>query len=244
MKKNKSQKKVSTVLAERAIQVQRGGARAAILGVNDGLVSTLCLVIGVAAAGADKGVVLTAGFAGLVAGAISMAAGEWISVQTQVELFEGVLKDIRSELKRNRDELMGSLAHSLTKYGITKKDAQNAVEDVSSDNADLVNLYASQVIGINPDELGSPWRAAIASFALFSGGSLIPLAAWLIGLHGMSAIVVAIALTALAGLFVGGYTAQSSGKSIVYGSLRQLLIIIFSSIVTYGIGTVIGGNLG
>src|SRR3990167_10195034 len=99
MTKNNSN--ISSALSERAAQVQRGGARAAVLGVNDGLVSTLCIVVGVAAAGADTKAVLLAGFAGLLAGAISMAAGEWISVKTQVELFQGVLDDLRLAVKKD-----------------------------------------------------------------------------------------------------------------------------------------------
>lgn len=235
---------ISQALAERATQVQRGSARAAVLGVNDGLVSTLCLVVGVAAAGGSFHAILTAGFAGLLAGAISMAAGEWISVRTQVELFEGVISDVRKALKENRNILMDNLAHTLVGYGIKHPDAHKAVKDVADTDKDLEALYTAQVVGINSDELGSPWWAAGSSFVLFALGSLVPLASWLVGLRGQTAIVVAIGLTASAGLFVGGFTAHSSGRSIWFGSIRQLLIIIFSSIVTYGLGVLFGAALG
>lgn len=232
--------KASELLAKRAAQVQRGGARAAVLGVNDGLVSVLCIVIGVAAAGADAGTVLLAGFAGALAGAISMAAGEWISVTAQVELFEGVLHDLRSIMKKDSALLESNLAENFEQHGIDTKTAKHAAADVARDSKLFASMYSSQVIGINEDELGSPWVAAFSSFLLFAAGSVAPLLPWIIGWHGMEGIALAIALTAIGGLFVGGYTAKSSGKSLIYGAARQLVIIIFASVVTYGIGHLFG----
>lgn len=161
--------KASELLAKRAAQVQRGGARAAVLGVNDGLVSVLCIVIGVAAAGADAGTVLLAGFAGALAGAISMAAGEWISVTAQVELFEGVLHDLRSIMKKDSALLESNLAENFEQHGIDTKTANHAAADVARDGKLFASMYSSQVIGINEDELGSPWVAAFSSFLLFCG---------------------------------------------------------------------------
>lgn len=232
--------KTSQALAERAAQVQRGGARAAVLGVNDGLVSTLCIVVGVAATGAGNSTVLVAGLAGLLAGAISMAAGEWISVKAQVELFEGVLSDLKHAVKDDRKTLVDNLSKNFEDHGIDTKTAQRAAQDVAAKDKEFISMYSSQIIGVNEDELGSPWNAAISSFALFTIGALIPLVPWLINLHGVTSIFVAIALTGFAGLFVGAYTARSSGKSIWYGALRQFLIIIFSAAVTYGIGHLFG----
>lgn len=230
----------SALLAKRAAQVQRGGARAAVLGVNDGLVSTLCIVIGVAAAGAETKAVLLAGSAGLLAGAISMAAGEWISVRAQVELFEGVLKDLRSIITTDKTLLAANLARNFQEHGIDIKTAIHASKDVAGDNAKFLSMYSSQVIGLNEGELGSPWVAAGSSFLLFTVGSIPPLFPWIIGMHGLKGIIVAISLTAVGGLFVGGYTARSSGKSVVYGAVRQLLIVIFAAVVTYGIGHLFG----
>jgi VIT1/CCC1 family predicted Fe2+/Mn2+ transporter len=235
-----TQDSATVLLAKRAAQVQRGAARAAVLGVNDGLVSVLCIVIGVAAAGADAKTVLLAGFAGLLAGAISMAAGEWISVKAQVELFEGVLQDLRSIIKEDSKLLADNLAENFSEHGIDQKTAKHAAKDVARDNELFLSMYSSQVIGLNEDELGSPWVAAISSFLLFTVGSIAPLAPWLIGLHGTSGIALAIVLTGIGGLFVGGYTAKSSGKSVYFGALRQLLIIIFAAGVTYGIGHAFG----
>jgi len=230
----------SELLARRAAQVQRGGARAAVLGVNDGLVSVLCIVIGVAAAGADSRAVLLAGLAGLLAGAISMAAGEWISVKAQVELFEGVLQDLNEIVKDNSDLMAQHLAKNFEAHGIDMATARHAAKDVAEDKKLLMSMYTSQIIGINEDELGSPWVAAISSFTLFTTGALPPLIPWFIGLNGEQGIALAIVLTSIGSLFVGGYTAKSSGKSVVYGAVRQLVIVVFASAVTYGIGHLFG----
>ena len=237
---SKQKLKTSEALAERAAQVQRGGARAAVLGVNDGLVSTLCIVVAVAATGADNGAVLVAGLAGLLAGAISMAAGEWISVKAQVELFEGVLSDLKEAARADRKTLIENLAKNFQEHGIDKKTAAQAAKDVAEKDKEFMSMYSSQIIGVNEDELGSPWTAAISSFLLFTAGALVPLAPWLINLHGLAGILWAIALTGFAGLFVGAYTARSSGKSVWYGAIRQLLIIILSAGVTYGVGHLFG----
>jgi VIT1/CCC1 family predicted Fe2+/Mn2+ transporter len=233
----------SELLAKRAAQVQRGGARAAVLGVNDGLVSTLCIVIGVAATGAEAKTVLIAGFAGLLAGAISMAAGEWISIRAQVELFQGVLHDLRSIIKSDKELLATHLAQNFQDHGIDEKTAIHAAKDVAKDDAKFVSMYSSQIIGVNEDELGSPWIAAISSFLLFTAGSLAPLAPWVFGLHGALGIGVAIVLTAIGGLFVGGFSAKTSGKGIVFGAFRQLLIVVFAAAITYGIGHIFGAAI-
>lgn len=230
---------ISTKLKRRAAQVQRGGARAAVLGINDGLVSTLCIVVGVAAAGGSTKTVLTAGLAGLLAGAISMAAGEWISVKSQVELFEGVLKDVKKALQTDKEMLADNLAHSLARMGMDLATAHASVAEIARDERHFMDLYCTQIVGINKQELGSPWRAAIASFALFTVGSLVPLLPWFCG-GGQLAIWLSIGLTALGGLFVGGFVAHISGKLRTYGALRQLAIIVGSAAVTYGIGYLFG----
>jgi len=230
----------SQKLRYKATLVQRGGARAAVLGVNDGLVSTLCLVVGIAAAGGEAKFVLTAGLAGLLAGAISMAAGEWISVRAQVELFEGILDDIKHLMNSNKDQLVHSLAHALTKRGMEKKTAHQAAKDIAGDDEHFIATYSAQVIGLNSDELGSPWRAVFSSFALFTLGSLVPLAPWFLAASGMPAISISITLTAVASLFVGGFVARSSGRTVWLGAVRQLLIVLLSSFVVYGIGYIFG----
>lgn len=232
-------KRDSEILARRAMQVQRGGARAAVLGINDGLVSVLCLVLAVAATGSSQQAVLIAGLAGLIAGAISMAAGEWISVKAQVELFEGVLEDLKKMIRRDKELLTETLRDHLIEDGYQKKTASEATAQLAANNKDFYTTYAEQVIGINPDELGSPWVAAISSLSLFVLGALAPLAPWLFT-DGSLAVTLSIVFTALASILVGGYVANSSGKHVAYGGLRQLGIVIFASVVTYGIGYVFG----
>lgn len=238
-----TREKDSIILARRAAQVQRGGARAAVLGVNDGLVSTLCIVLAVAAAGASTDSVLLAGFAGLIAGAISMAAGEWISVKSQVELFEGILSDLKSMITNDRTLLQENLEKNFSTNGYSAATAAAAAKDVVADDAHFFTTYAAQVIGMNPDELGSPWVAAGSSFALFTAGALAPLAPWMFT-DGMFAVLLSIVFTGIGGLLVGGYVASSSGKNISYGALRQLGIIIFASVVTYGVGYLFGSTIG
>ena len=227
------------ILNKRALQIQRGGARAAVLGVNDGLVSVLCIVLAVAGAGAHSGSVLLAGFAGLIAGAISMAAGEWISVRAQVELFEGVLKDIHSLIHKDRPVLVAQIAESLRAGGQTTATAERSAQEMASDHNQLTRIYARQVMGFNPDELGSPWLAALSSFALFTLGALAPLAPWIFS-EGSVAIWFSVGLTGVGSLIVGGYIGVSSGKNVTYGALRQLAIVALASIVTYGVGYLFG----
>lgn len=233
------QEKDSELLAKRALQVQRGAARAAVLGVNDGLVSILCIVLAVAGAGAATHSVLLAGFAGLVAGAVSMAAGEWISVKAQVELFGGILKDIKKLGQNDRKLLIGQISDSLSKSGHGDKTAETAADEIAENDKHLTEVYARQVMGFNPDELGSPWVAAISSFALFTLGALAPLAPWFF-VGGSTAIWLSITFTGIGGLVVGGYISSSSGKTVAYGALRQLGIIILASVVTYGVGYLFG----
>lgn len=234
-----NRKKDSEILAKRALQVQRGAARAAVLGVNDGLVSVLCIVLAVAGAGASAHSVLLAGFAGLVAGAVSMAAGEWISVRAQVELFDGILKDVKKLIKSDRELLVEQVQGSLAKSGHGDATASKAAKEIAADDGHLTDVYARQVMGFNPDELGSPWIAAGSSFVLFTLGALAPLLPWVIA-DGMVAIWLSIAFTAVGGLLAGGYISSSSGKGVAYGALRQLGIIVLAAAVTYGVGYLFG----
>lgn len=235
---NKKQRD-SELLAGRALQVQRGAARAAVLGVNDGLVSILCIVLGVAGAGAATGDVLLAGFAGLLAGAVSMAAGEWISVQSQVELFRGILADLKKLIRNDRELLVEQIAEKLSNSGHGDKTARTAAAEIGQNDAHLSDVYASQIMGFNPDELGSPWVAAFSSFFLFTLGALAPLAPWLF-VGGTVAIVLSTVFTAAASLVVGGYVGKTSGSGTTYGAVRQLLIVLFAAAVTYGVGYLFG----
>lgn len=230
----------SEILAARAAQVQGGAARAAVLGINDGLVSTVCLILGVAAAsqGAQHPV-LIAGLAGLIAGACSMAAGEWISVKAQVELFEGILGDLKKLVKDDLVLLRETLEAKFVESGMTANAAKTAAHDMAKKDGHFSEIYAIQVLGVNPDELGSPWTAAVSSFALFTVGSVVALSPWFF-IGGQMASILSIAFTSFVSLGVGAYIAKSSGKRLAYGAIRQFLIVLFAAGVTYGIGLVFG----
>lgn len=239
MPQTKNRRRDSKILANRAAQVQRGAARAAVLGVNDGLVSVLCLILGVAGAHGKPSAVLLAGFAGLIAGAVSMAAGEWISVKSQVDLFNGVLKDVRTMMKRDHQFLLDQLRLKYKAGGFSGTTASIAAGEIAAHDKKLYREVAIHVVGVNPDELGSPWTAALSSFMLFTVGALTALAPWFF-VGGAVAITLSIVLTAIGGLIVGGYVSKSSGDNITLGALRQLFIIIVASIVTYGVGYLFG----
>jgi vacuolar iron transporter family protein len=184
----------ATALKKRALQVSRGGARAAVLGVNDGLVSNLCLILGVAGASASQGSVRLAGFASLVAGAFSMAAGEWISVTSQAELFSGVLAELRRLISRNPRLVLDQLVDKLMEAGFDESTARRASTELPLDEDRFMHFTARTVFGIDPEELGSPVVAALSSFALFSGGALIPLFPWFIA-DGTAAVLASALLT-------------------------------------------------
>lgn len=229
----------SELLNKRALQIHRGAARAAVLGVNDGLVSVLCIVLAVHAAQDSAKSVLIAGFAGLVAGAISMAAGEWISVTSQVDLFRGVLGDVKRLLKEDRAILVSQLQDDFESSGADSKTAAAVANEIAKDDSHLMQEYAENVMKINPEELGSPWTAAFSSFALFTVGALFALAPWFFA-DGNIAAALSIALTIVAGSIVGGYVTRSSGGGIFRGAARQIFIIAFASVVTYGVGHLFG----
>lgn len=168
-----------------------------------------------------------------------MAAGEWISVQSQVELFQGILRDLKKLVRNDRELLVEQLEGSFAESGMTEKNARAAAKDVSRHDERLFDLYATRVMGINPDELGSPWIAAGSSFLLFTAGAIAPLAPWIVA-SGVTAVLWSTALTALASLVVGGYVGRTSGKGTISGAVRQLLIVVFAAGITYGIGLLFG----
>ncbi|MFI5212774.1 MAG: VIT1/CCC1 transporter family protein, partial [Candidatus Saccharimonadales bacterium] len=151
---------------------------------------------------------------------------------------------IKGLLRTDRARVLAQITKSLHHDdGQKNATVQQAVQEIAGSDRHVTNIYARHVMGFNPDELGSPWVAAGSSFALFTLGALVPLAPWLVTSQSL-AIWSSIILTAIAGLIVGGYIGQSSGKSIVYGALRQLGVIVLAAVVTYGIGHVLGVSVG
>ena len=226
-------------LEARINQVVRGAARAAVLGVNDGLVSNVCLILAVAGADASRSSVRLAGFASLIAGALSMAAGEWISVRSQVELFEGILGRLKGLVRRDPELILDQLTDRLEDAGVARDTAQRASTELPLDEPRFLRFCANTLFGLNPDELGSPMTAAVTSLGYFAAGAAVPLAPWFVT-EGTAAKVLSVVLTAAASLVVGAVVGRSSDRPPVRAAVRQLAIVVAASGVTYGIGKLFG----
>jgi VIT1/CCC1 family predicted Fe2+/Mn2+ transporter len=217
-----------------------GTLRAVIFGVSDGLVSNVSLVMGVSgAASANPKFVLLAGIAGLLAGAFSMAAGEYISMQSQRELFERQIALERAEMEAMPEEEEAELAAAYRAKGFARDEATRIAHRLFQDPEAALDMLVREELGLDPDELGSPWGAAIGSFIAFGIGAVIPVIPFLFG-GGLT--ITAISLGAsLIGLFaVGAGVSLLTGRSLVFSGLRQLGIGLGAAIVTYVIGTIIG----
>jgi VIT1/CCC1 family predicted Fe2+/Mn2+ transporter len=219
--------------------LQDGALRAAIFGISDGLVTNVSLILGVAGADAASGTVRLAGLAGMIAGAFSMAAGEFVSMAAQRELLEREIEVEREALtehpKRVRDELISIF----TKRGISQEMAQEFTEEVTRTPELALETYARAGLGVDPGHLGSPIAAATSSFVSFSIGAIIPLLPWFF-LEGDGAVGVSILLGALTALAIGGAIGASTGRSPVVGALRQLALGALAGGMTYLIGALLG----
>jgi VIT1/CCC1 family predicted Fe2+/Mn2+ transporter len=216
--------------------------RAAVFGINDGLISNASLIMGVAGATSDGSVILLTGVAGLLAGAFSMAAGEYVSVRSQREMFEYQIGLEREELEQYPQEEAAELALIYEAKGIPKAEATSLSNRLIQDPERALDTLAREELGLNPDELGSPISAATASFLAFSVGALIPLAAYLFS-TGTYALYISIALTALALFSVGSILSLFTGRHAILGGLRMLLIGTLAGAATYFIGHLLGVKL-
>lgn len=219
-----------------------GNLRAAVFGVNDGLVSTASLVLGVAGAGAESGVVLLSGAAGLLAGALSMAAGEYVSMRTQREMFEYQIGLEREELALYPDEEAEELALIYNTRGLPLEDARRLSREMLKDPAHALDTLAREELGLNPDDLGSPVGAAVASFLAFAGGGLVPLLPFLLGL-GERALPVVWAVTGVALFAVGAVLSLYTGRRAGWSGLRMVMIGGGAGLATYLLGSLLGGAL-
>lgn len=219
--------------------VASGGARAAVFGASDGLVSNVALILGVAAAGPDEGVVLLAGVAGLVAGAASMAAGEYISMRSQAELFERELRIEREAQLANPELERLELAKIYEARGLEPDTASDLAEAMMRDPEVALEVHAREELGIDPDELGSPWIAAIASFAAFAVGAILPLLPWIVW-SGTAGVVGSVVLSTVAALGLGAVVGVFSGKSPVFAAVRQFAIAAVATAATVAIGSLVG----
>ncbi len=220
-----------------------GSLRAAIFGVNDGLVSNLSLVMGVA--GADPGgrFVLLSGVAGLLAGAFSMAAGEYVSVTAQRELFERQIALEREELAIHPEEEQEELALIYQAKGIPAAQAEELAARIIQDKAVALDTLAREELGLNPDDLGSPWGAAGSSFVMFALGALLPVLPYLFT-SGAPAVVLSAVLAGLGLATAGAAITLFTGRSALMGALRMLLIGAGAAAITYAVGRLIGVSVG
>ena len=220
-----------------------GTLRAAIFGVSDGLVSNLSLVMGFVGANADRQLVVLAGVAGLLAGAFSMAAGEWISMQSQRELFERQLQLEREELKVMPEQEEAELAGLYRRKGIPAADAERLAHRLMQDPEVALDTKAREELGLDPAQLGSPWGAAISSCISFAFGAFVPLLPFLLT-SGTLAFAVAVALSAVALFAVGAAVSLFTGRSALFSGARQIAIGALAAAVTFGVGHLIGVAVG
>jgi vacuolar iron transporter family protein len=218
-----------------AARGKSGTLRAAIFGVNDGLVSNLSLIMGVTGAGVSNKVILLAGVAGLMAGAFSMAAGEYISMRTQREVFERLIHLEAHELATEPEEEREELIAIYKDKGVPAHIAEELVEVLHRDPNLALETHAREELGLDPEALGSPWGAAISSFATFSVGALVPLLPFLVG-SGTAAVLAAIAASAASLVVVGAAMSILTGRSPWRSGGRMLLVGAIAASITFGVG--------
>ncbi|WP_157218134.1 VIT1/CCC1 transporter family protein [Flavisphingomonas formosensis] len=225
----------------------RGGGntlRAAVLGANDGLVSNTSLVMGVAGAAAAEHTLLLTGLAGLIAGACSMAMGEWLSVTSSRELYQSQIATEAEELRTVPDEEREELILIYQAKGIAEPQARALADKLLSNPDTALDTLAREELGIDPDELGgSAWKAALWSFLLFSAGAIVPVAPFFL-LGGRTALIASLIASGLALALIGAGTSLFTGRGALFSALRQLLIGLAAAGVTYGAGAIVGTSLG
>ena len=214
--------------------------RAGVLGANDGIVSTAGIVVGVAAATTARPVIFTAGLAGLVAGAVSMALGEYVSVSAQRDTQRALLQKERDELAELPEEELEELAALYVAKGLSAQTAREVAEELTEHDAFAAHVDVE--LGIDPDGLSSPWQAGVSSAAAFTLGATIPLVAILLPAVGMRvpvafiAVLMALALTGTVSAILGGARKRRAVLRVVLGGALAML-------VTYGVGQLVGTTI-
>ncbi len=217
--------------------------RAAVLGGNDGLVSNFSLVMGIAGATSGKSEVLLAGMAGLLAGALSMALGEWISVKSSQELNENQMQLEMDELEANPEGEEKELALIYQTKGIPEEQALKMAKDIMMNKEHAHAVLVKEELGINAEDLqGSAMEAALSSFFLFAIGAIIPVIPFFF-LGGMQAIILSTVLSTLGLFIIGAAITLFTGKSVWYSGMRQVLFGLIAAAITFGIGKLIGVSM-
>jgi VIT1/CCC1 family predicted Fe2+/Mn2+ transporter len=220
-----------------------GSLRAAVFGVNDGLVSNTSLVMGFAGSGVASGTVLFAGIAGLLAGAFSMAAGEYISMSSQREAFQHEIELEGEELRDDPEAETEELALIYRAKGLDAEEAEKVARTIMKDKDAALDTMAREELGLDPDELGSPWGAAFSSLIAFALGAVVVVLPYIFG-SGMAALYTAVGLAAVALFGVGATIGLINGRPAVRNGLRQLLVGGIAALIVFGIGHLIGHSVG
>ena len=214
--------------------------RAAVLGANDGLVSILSLVMGVAGATNSNSDVLIAGLAGLLAGAGSMALGEWLSVQSSRELYEHQIKIEAEEIAANPEEEQEELALIYQSKGLPEARARELAGHMVADKDSILDTLAREELGIDPEELGgSAYEAAFTSFFLFAIGAIFPIFPFIFW-TGATAIYISLAVSGVGLFIIGAAITLMTGRGVLFSGIRQVVVGIAAAVLTYGIGRLIG----
>lgn len=209
-------------------------------GVSDGLVSNVSLILGVAGAGPDPSVVRLAGLAGLIAGACSMAVGEYLSVSAQVELAERELRLERHEIVNRPAKEHAELVELYESRGVRTEIAEEVAGALMADTDKALEVHAREELGVDPENLGSPIHAAVASFFAFTLGAVVPLIPWLGLATGDTAVVASLVLAAFGAVAVGVVLARFTGREPWRVALRQVLFAAASAGIAYGVGAAVG----
>ncbi len=219
--------------------LQGGGARAAVFGVSDGLVSNVALILGMAGAHASPGAVRLAGIAGLIAGSFSMAAGEYVSMRAQSELMLRELDVERQAIRHDPEIERRELAAIYESRGIDSDMADELSSKMMRDPELALETHAREELGIDPARTGNPLQAAASSFVMFAVGAVLPLLPWLFT-SGNAAILGSVVLGAVGAFTVGAALAHFTGRSWLWSANRQLLISGIAALVTYSVGHLVG----
>lgn len=217
--------------------VTGGWLRPAVFGVMDGLVSNTALVAGVAGGGAAPDTVLLAGLAGLAAGAFSMATGEYVSVASQTELTRAEIEIEKREIRRVPAAEQAELAGIYRSRGVDEATAAEVARQLSRDPEQAWRVHAREELGVDPDDLPSPWTAAGSSFAAFTVGALVPVLPYVLG---ASSLVVPVLLALVALFLAGALVSRFTDRGAVYSGGRQLVLGGAAAALTYGFGSLVG----
>lgn len=219
--------------------VQSGAARAAVFGVSDGLVTNVSLILGVFGAQPGPEYVRLAGFAGLLAGAFSMAAGEYVSMSAQRELLDRELDVERTALRREPEAERRELSELYESRGLSAQDASSLAELMMRTPEMALQTHAREEIGIDPSAIPSPYPAAVSSLISFSVGAAVPLLPWFF-LRGLPAVASSICGVAVCSVVIGVLLSQATGRSPVRSALRQVVVCMLAAGVTYVVGRLVG----